>query len=177
MPESIFQKFTEQDVSNWVNIFAVVMLILCPACGALYGKMLGHLQRYLILGLMIGSIGPLSALSWHIVDARTSYWDHKYQAQNPEMKPRLLWPVVGTAKLDSTSNLGILVVGFVIGGILCGGGAGLTLRWLDRKYPLEAPAAKNSEEGPQESSTEDDPDVQSDRPDNSETDQETNLEQ
>ncbi|MDP7249801.1 MAG: hypothetical protein QGF00_09395, partial [Planctomycetota bacterium] len=66
MPESIFQKFTEQDVSNWINIFAVVMLILCPACGAVYGRMLGHLKRYLIIGLMVGSIGPLSALSWHI---------------------------------------------------------------------------------------------------------------
>ncbi len=181
MPESIFQKFTEQDVSNWVNIFAVVMLILCPACGAVYGRMLGHLKRYLIIGLMVGSIGPLSALSWHIVDARTSYWDHKYQDQNPELKPRVLWPVVGTAKLDSLSNLGILVAGFVIGGTLCGVGAGLTLRWLDRKYPMAPPsveAPEDSEDEPQEAeSTQDNPEEQSHPSNDSETDQATDTEQ
>lgn len=165
MPESIFQKFTEQDVSNWVNMFAVVVLVLCPVCWALYGKVLGHLQRYLILGLMIGLIGPLSALSWHIVDARTSYWDHKYQEQNPEMKPRLLWPVVGTAKLDSLSNLGILVVGFVIGGTLCGVGAGLTLHWLDRKFPLDTPEEEEVKEPEDEAKTE--PDLTEDDSENS----------
>jgi hypothetical protein len=136
-PQSIFEKFTEADVSHWVNLVAVISVLVGPAVGFLVGQVKKPLQRYLVLGCMLGLLGPALALAWHVVDARTSYWDYIYQDKNPNQEPRLLWPVLGAGKLDSVRNLAGLAVGFVLVGIAIGLGCGLALNWLDRRFPAQ----------------------------------------
>jgi len=136
-PQSIFEKFSEADVSRWVNIVALIGIIAGPAIGALVGLLKKPFQRYLILGCLFGLLGPAVALSWHVVDARTSYWDHLYRDKNPDQPPRLLWPILGAGKLDSVRNLASLAAGFIVAGIVIGLGIGFFLNWLDRRFPAE----------------------------------------
>jgi len=145
-PESIFEKFSEADVSHWVNIVAVISIIAGTAIGALVGLLKKPFQRYLILGCLFGLLGPAVALSWHTVDARTSYWDHLYRDKNPDQEPRLLWPILGAGKLDSVRNLAGLAAGFIVAGIAIGLGIGFFLNWLDRRFPAEK--APGPEGGP-----------------------------
>ena len=139
MPEpiSFFETFTEHDVSRWVNALALVTVIVGPLFGLTIGALRRPRARYLLLGCMMGLVGPLAALSWHIVDARTSHWDYIYRDKNPDIPPRVLWPVLGAGKLDSVRNLAGLAVGFVLAGVAIGVASGFYLMWLNRRFPRE----------------------------------------
>ena len=135
-PTSIFEKFTEQDVSRWVNIFAAVTMVLGICGGAVVGNIRKQMPRCLVYGLMVGLLGVVVAIMWHVHDARTSYWDHLYRDKNPGTE-RILWSIVGAGKLDSVWNIAGLFVAFILAGSGLGVVYGTTMNWLDRRYPVE----------------------------------------
>ncbi|MBI2194671.1 MAG: hypothetical protein HYU36_22050 [Planctomycetes bacterium] len=135
--KSLFDSLTDQAISRWLDLFAVLSVLAGIAFGWVAGRVWKPSARYLVLGALAGLIGPALALSWHVVDARTSYWDYTYREQNPG-RERLLWPVIGAGKLDSVRNLAALAVGFILAGLAAGFACGRVLNWVDRKYPAAA---------------------------------------
>jgi MFS family permease len=132
--DSVFERIQEQDVSRWVNGLALAVLIAGVLGGVIVSRFRKPAPRYLILGALSGLAGPAVALVWHVVDARTSYWDYVHRDLNPG-KDRLLWPVVGAGRLDSVSHLAGLAAGLLLVGVVAGTGCGLMVRWLNRRFP------------------------------------------
>lgn len=84
MEESIFEQIDERTVSLWINVAAVAFPLLTLAIGAAVCRLTGRPGRGLALGVLIGLMGPIVCLYWHLYDARTSYHDWLYLKHNQE---------------------------------------------------------------------------------------------
>ena len=134
MEESIFERLTEQMVSTYANWFAIIALALGLLGGIIVGLVRKQVLRDAVLGLLWGLIGPLACLSWHIVDARTSYYDKLYIDKNPG-RERFFWRIIEPYPLDSVYGLATMAIGFIVAGIVLGLLLAVVLRVLDRKLP------------------------------------------
>lgn len=133
--ESIFEKLDEQTVSMYMNWLALATVATGMVVGILVGKVRKLLVHDLLYGFIYGMVGPLLCLSWHIVDARTSYYDHLYQDKNQGCE-RLLWCIIKPYPLDSVYSLVTMAIGFVVAGALLGIALAYLTRFIDSRFGI-----------------------------------------
>ena len=130
--QEFFETLTEQRVSLVVNWLAVISIVVGAGAGVIAALIRRRMPKDLILGILWGMSGPLLWLVWHLVDARTSYYDFHYQVPGRE---RWLWSIITPHKVDSVYGLGTLAIGVLVGAVVVGVLIGVLLRYLDRRFP------------------------------------------
>ena len=159
MDESFFERIDERTVSLCFDVGALVFFVASMLFGIAMGQLRRCVARYFAFGLLVGMLGPLLCLYWHLYDARTSYFDWLYQKQNPEVykrlfwipnvdgrgqwNPRKFWQFVQPYPLYSVRGLGIFALWTLGAAAILGVLAGGLIRKINQKWPLPADTAQS----------------------------------
>lgn len=138
-----FEKLDEQAIYRFCNTLAVLSIIIGPLVGLIVGKLRKLVLHDFLYGILWGLSGPALALVWALVDARTSYYDYIYRAQNPEAE-RWLWRLIKPYPVESIYGLATLALGILVAGAVVGVGLGFLTAKIERSFGRPADLPRNA---------------------------------